>query len=519
MKKLTVLGVAGALLAATFILQADCDCKCKTTSHTFFSARPHFQTATPERVVLFRDRMNAAEDGHRGAFQVAIYGGQSEKNDRLARFFTPFCKTCLTVSNNLVNHTADLIAQEFGIYTSGTTSNPLTAAPYNSTFCLCPRQAFVGAGLAYRQGFWHCDEKDMSFWFELAMPIEHIRNQIKLCEKFDNNVSPSMADVTLPANMIDAFNQPAWIYGKIKNCYTMEKTGVADFEIKLGYEWLKNECCFFESYVGVIAPTGNRPTARYVFEPMVGFNKHTGIELGGSGTYEIWRTCNDIVLTYALDMNTMYLFRNCERRSFDIKDRPWSRYMQVYENKEQATEAAALLQTAPLAALTIGTPGINVFTRNLNIEPRMQLVINNGLYANYCNWQVEIGYNYFMREAECVSLKGCWDETVAFKDIRVGTGFTNPLQSINLNIVSSVPAQPLAVLTGYDNNVIPLELLDLESAAHPAVSINTIYASIGYNWDHCKYPSFAGIGGEYESSDENTGMNRWTIWGKGGISF
>ncbi len=517
MKRLMVLGAACALFATTLILQADCDCRCKTTSHTFFSCRPHFQTATPERVVLFRDRMNAVEDGHRGAFQAAVYGGQSEKNDRLARFFTPFCKTCLTVSNDLLTQNADLLAQQFGIYTSGTQISPFDATPYNSIFCLCPRQAFVGVGLAYRQGFWHCDKKDMSFWFELAMPIEQIRNQIRLCEKFDNNITPSIESNTLPANMIQAFNQSAWKYGKINSCHTMKKAGVADFEVKLGYEWLKNECCFFESFIGVIAPTGNRPTAHYVFEPIVGFNKHTGIELGGSGTYEIWRTCDDTAIIYALDMNTMYLFRSCERRSFDVKYKPWSRYMQVYANKEQAIEASGM---TGLDELSFGTPGINLFTRNLNIEPRMQLVINNGLYFNYCNWQAEIGYNYFMREAECVSLKGCWEETVAFKDTFTGGGATNPYQTIGSSLATFIPAiEPSPVGTGYDNNVIPLELLDLESAAHPAVSINTIYGSLGYNWDHCNYPLFAGVGAEYEFSDENTGMERWTVWGKGGISF
>lgn len=514
MKKLILLSAASTLLATGCLLNAeDCDCKCKYTSHTFFSNRPHFQTATPERITLFRDTINAAKEGHHGGVEAVVYGGQSEKNDRLARFFTPFCKNLLTVRNLVTDGTADLIAQQFGIYTEGTTAfDPIE---YSSTFGFFPRQSFVGVGLAYRQGFWHCEKKNMSFWFELAMPIEHITNQIKLCEKFDTNFTPSVEDTSLPANMIAAFNQSAWTYGKVNNCCKMEKTGVADLEIKLGYEWLKNDCCFFESYVGVIAPTGNRPTAKYVFEPVVGFNKHTGVEIGGSGTYEIWRTCNNTVITYALDMNTIYLFKGCERRSFDLKYRPWSRYMQVYANKEQATEAAGL---RGIDGFTVGTPGINVFTRNLNVDPRMQLVINNALFWDICKWQFEIGYNYFMREAECVSLKGCWEGTAALKDILFGFGYTNPFQTININIAANSPQQPQPV-SHYDNNVIPRNALDLESAAHPAVSINTIYGSAGYRWDHCDHPLFVGMGGEYEFSDENTGMNRWTLWGKGGISF
>jgi len=89
MNKLILLSTAGALFATGCLLNADdCDCKCKHTSHTFFSCRPHFQTATPERIVLFRNAINEAKDGHHGGFEAVVYGSQSEKNEKLARFFS-----------------------------------------------------------------------------------------------------------------------------------------------------------------------------------------------------------------------------------------------------------------------------------------------------------------------------------------------------------------------------------------------------------------------------------------------
>ena len=68
---------------------------------------------------------------------------------------------------------------------------------------------------------------------------------------------------------------------------TRRKTGVADVELKIGYDALCTECCFVNGYVGVLVPTGNRPQAKYVFEPIVGHNHHVGVLFGSAMFYLI----------------------------------------------------------------------------------------------------------------------------------------------------------------------------------------------------------------------------------------
>ena len=45
------------------------------TSHTFFSLRPNFQSAMPERVSLFRNDLLDDCQGFGGAFEAVFYGG------------------------------------------------------------------------------------------------------------------------------------------------------------------------------------------------------------------------------------------------------------------------------------------------------------------------------------------------------------------------------------------------------------------------------------------------------------
>ena len=62
-------------------------------------------------------------------------------------------------------------------------------------------------------------------------------------------------------------------FAKIDNC-KHTKTGVADFRVILGYDFLL--CDDYHVGLGILfaGPTGNRPTARYLFEPIVGNGKH-----------------------------------------------------------------------------------------------------------------------------------------------------------------------------------------------------------------------------------------------------
>ena len=84
----------------------------------------------------------------------------------------------------------------------------------------------------------------------------------------------------------------------------------------------------------------------------------------------------------------MYLFSKKQIRSFDVEGRPWSRYIDVYQSMTQADEAAAL---GGEAGTFLSTPGINVFTRPVNVTPGLSTLLTVPLYLTGVDCRVKLG--------------------------------------------------------------------------------------------------------------------------------
>lgn len=541
---LLILSMASALHAR----QVRDECDCKATSHTFFSDEWEliFGPTAPSRVTLFRDRLHASNRDSckgNGAFQAVIFGGKMTKSDRMARYFLPDCKTKLIVreqASPAVPDT-DVLANYLNIYTvNGTFLSEVTFEPHHS---------IVGAGLEYQHVFYE-REDGRALWWDIRLPIVNVKNGIRICENIIDNgggagvtpVNPALTTMGVRSrscgddcdtschapctvdptvalapvgSVTEAFAQPGWCYGRIDACSSAnKKTRAGDLQISVGYEIIKTDHCFFESYIGGVAPTGNKVKGRTVFEPVVGHNHHAGVFTGSSFGIEIWKPQCDVgCLWFYLDMSFFYYVERVERRSFDLKGKPWSRYMQFYANADQALLAANAADFT--TGLLLHTPGINILTQDLRVKPGFLRDFNIALAYDRCAWQGEIGYNFYARQAECVELDCPFIETAAIKHLN-GFGQTSDLIQIN----SLFPGNAISdTVDEYERNIIRTEDLCLESAAHPAVVSHTIYGSLGRRWDDRERPLFAGVGGQYEIAPDNTAMSRWMIWGKAGISF
>jgi hypothetical protein len=513
-----------SLLSIGFNAVADCDCDSdNATSKSFFMVNPQYSLGRPEHLSLYRqERMLARKDGEWGCLQGVVFGGASTKSKDLARYFMPFNKCCLKVaegpdpvevegpvlykggSATFKNDTFDIFAQNFNIHT--------VERRFQSTICFCPQQKYAGGAFNYRQSI--SDNEEKGPWFDITIPILHVKNCMGLTEVVTTTVLPSTPVEGSMENMKKAFNQSAWKYGKISPC-ALEKTGVADIEARIGYEWTHEDICRYEGFLGIIFPTGNHVTGKYVFEPIVGRGHHWGILWGSGIGFNLWQN-DDAMIQIAIDTYSNYLFEGSEVRSFDIVDKQWSRYINVF------TDATA----------TTTAPGINTFTKCMNIKPRGTYQINTAFIFNYENYDFEIGYNGMGRQSE----KGClackWEEGPAIAglrgfrfddstfldaesmnlaDIRIWN-YSLILHDVNYNTLS-----PLGNIAQYK----PLKCsdLNLNSALHPSTFAHTIYGTFGYNYDEREYPSFAALGASYQFSADNTSITRWSVWGKVGISI
>ncbi len=494
------------------------------TSHTFFSRHPQFQNGSPEHLTCFRPYiMDARVGGHGGAWQAVVYGGKTTQPQEIAKFFLPWNKTCLNVvefkqADPVVtpdnDPLKDIEARNFNIETINSTIDDGLANTFKSTICFCPHQSVVGLGLDFKQAIWW-DDDYIRFFFEASAPIEHVRNSMGLSEivtSTGGGVDPVIGLDNSPrvANMVQAFNQCNWRFGRIPHCSKeLETTRLGDCEFKLGWNSLIYDHCHYNNYVGIIIPAGNRPKGRVVFEPVVGNNHHFGLMYGSNLGFDVW-DCGSHDFDFEFDINGRYLFRNHQVRSFDLRDKSWSRYLAVYANVE-AAEAAAIAP-APIDT-NAGTSGINVFTRCVKVSPRFQFVLNSALLYRYCNWfEAEVGYGFFARHGEKVTLD-CWNNNDGPQVMDIsGLGNTNTARTIKNNYEGS--AIPLA-----DYQPLTLCDLNLDSAAHPAVLSNTIYAFFAGKYDICGFPMCTGVGGSYEFSSFNLALDRWNVWGKFVMSY
>lgn len=526
----------GLLLAVCFTgLQAN-----NFTGHTFFSVRPQFQSGSPEKESLFRampcmagnnlpvevNNLVVAEapDKRRG-IQVVPFGGKTVAGNchGLAQYFMPFGKTELIVgeygSQAALNNTVDVVANYFGVLTANPGLNAdaytVTDLTFQSKISLRPAQSVIGCGLHYAQMLSRrCD--GTGWWFDIAFPIEQVKNKVCFKEVVINSgggdVQPGFVATVgdaLRGNTV--FGNKKFNYGKI--CAgAMKKTGVADVQIRLGYTPINTKTGYVDTYIGLIAPTGNKPCGEFIFEPIVGNNKHWGIQFGTLDGAELWG--NDCqALWFEGVINGQFLFHNTQRRSFDLVDKQWSRYIALYPNA-QAT------------ALTDMTPGINILTRAMRVDPRFALTMNLSLrWAELNNgFEFEGGYNFYGRQAERVCLSCPWVEGPGIIGIDPANRFA--LETKNNATISK--AMPVIGLIDVDRNIDTLVStfvsikradLNLASAAHPAVITHTLYGTAGYRFDLCEFPLLAALGGSYEFSSNNAGLKRWNAWGKVAVSL
>lgn len=503
------------------LLQAKCNesCDFAHTGKSYLNVRPQGQSMSPELVSGFRyDRIDLKEDGRNAGVQFVAFGGKSTNSENLARYFSVFGKTSMKVksSSSITDsgEAGDILADHFNVFTR---QDEINNGHFESTISFCPEQSTFGFIFYGRKSFFRNEEKERGFWASMSFPVMRVQNNMNFYEQVtvDGGGADETQNNVVVANMTEAFKQSDWKYGKI-TCGKLSETGVADIELKLGYEWLNHEPCHLESYIGVVIPTGNKPKGEYLFEPIVGNGKHFGLMWGGAvGVLFYEDEARDRKLRAEIAAHSQYLFSREQVRSLDVKNKPWSRYMGVYSDLEEATTASNMANST--LAAHYQTPGINIFSRPVDVTPGFSHNVTSAFTYTCKKFYGELGCNVYARQDECVELACPFPKEVAFKNL-TGIGFTSIIR--NITGLEALDAAGQISLANYQTAVVSEDDLDLNSAASPAYLSYTIYGSLGYHCEEHKYPVIAALGGSYEmGADTNASIDRWNVWGKIGFSF
>jgi hypothetical protein len=303
------------------------------------------------------------------------------------------------------------------------------------------------------------------------------------------------------------------------------KTGLADIVVALGKNFC-NECMHIGFDVRGIFPTGNRPDAEFLFEPIVGNGKH--FELGGglSAHYELWNNNCDSSMSIWAEGHAYHMFKARQRRIFDLVQTGTS----LPRTNTGCADGMCQRQNIGSHRLLIkkftGSPanpslqevlyGPNVLARELKVKNDLHAEVVVLFDYQRCGFTFDFGYNFWARTKDKISnIEELEPNTYAIQGGTSGTSGATPNcsdSSARINGLFGSAECPPVFLTTCD--------LSVCSVTQPTAFSHKIFAHSGYAWCSCDYTPFIGIGGELEfSGKDNNALDQWGIWVKGGFAF
>ena len=287
-----------------------------------------------------------------------------------------------------------------------------------------------------------------------------------------------------------------------------------DIDVAVGYNFLAND----RSHLGVAlrftGPTGNKPKAVYVLEPVWGNGGHWG--LGGEvfGHATLWQGHDDRCLELWGDIQVQHLFKAAQVRSFDLTTQgAGSKYILVADfGTAGTTFANSVQQLVNLSSLAVNS--------TVGAEVDMALM----LQYNCNNWQFDLGYNFAGKSKETLALVG------ELADGRYGvlghqnTVVAGPAAANKIDTaytMSTIALAPTAGTTASATNTIQGNAaLNVAGAAQAAGWSSKVFGQVAYRWNDSDYvPTLAVQGSGEFSTSGNNALNQWSVGVRGGFSF
>lgn len=422
--------------------------------------------------------------------QVSYFHKQSQKAGDLRRYFLKDNKDRLTIREN---GTGDIGSLWLNLISP-------SGSNYSSDISICPQRKLDGGYF----NFW-ADLNRLVCGGWAAISFAAYRSEARTRFHESNRI----AQGTLPGfqNAHEAFNNPAWNYGKLSNkCHT--RHGVDDVQFKFGWNYYFCNRDHAGLYLAVVAPTGKKfdhnergckkgrkhHLNEFIWDPYIG-SRHAGVGFGINTDTTLWE-CGNQGLNWLLDFKYIYRFKAHEHRLFDLrKNGDFSRYLQVVTPNARQNSL----------------PGVNFLNARVEVTPRSLIEFWTALHYEWCMYNFELGYNLFWRDAEkvCLSRKKCHNNQVSNFGIYDITGDCkgNPVSASNARISQSVSGSNVAPSDATFTTVQRTDL-DLRSGAQPQALTNTIYAGASYNSEMFCLPTMIGITGSYEFASNHVKCHR-----------
>jgi len=490
---------SGSLLSVPLAFVSQ-DLREEKSGQSFMFTRPASQNVAMQQS-LWHDIIYNKPNRAGGSFQVCGFYHQSRPDDSIARYF-------------LINHKNSLLVAGDGVGAIDVAERDVRAEWLNlptnfiGAMSADPYQRQAGVFIEYNQ--------DLSFinlpffenyWISVCIPFITVLNSLNISQSGVKNTGTSPQ----PQDIIEAFNQPAWLFSKWPDCKSA--SGLAEICLRFGKAYM-NEDFYQIAYYSLFripGHEGQNPT--FLFDPIVGNNGHWGFGAGVNFQVVINNDTSNYAFCWFLNIENTFFIRSEECRTFDLRDKPWSRYMLFTRQG---------VNNAPPQFDQI-VPGVNILTRQVKVHPYNMADISSGFRYKSNMLEAEIGYNLWLHGREKLEL-----HTRATKDVYgiLGTapGLTASASTIdtlapNDTIVNPDPAAPPGLIP----NFVPINdsEIDLHSGASHTGFVHKVHLAVGAEHKGRRYDYFVGVGCFFEipHDSDNTALKTVGIWAKAGASF
>ncbi len=429
------------------------------------------------------------------AFQIIGIGQGSNYNHNVVRYFLFDKKTSLTFRGDDAPDARyrDVRSEWFGINNDN----------FAADLTLNPKQNQLGFFVNVYQPldtfFNHPFFDD--WWLEVRVPFVLVDNNIGLIQTNLHNPGTAQG----PEDVIQAFNQPLWKFGRMGIPKT--RAGIADISFLLGSTYLSNGFDEFAYYSGFSIPIRGSTDNHYIFDSVMGNNGHVSYD--GGVNLQVGLNCDTdcYVAAWFLNLEVHWLFQNRQCRTFDLMDKPWSRYL--YYNKKDGLPNQ-------------NVSGVNVLTRECKIRPYAMCEFNTGWRWITDSLEANVSYSLWGHGTEGIQLLCPFEEEWGI----AGVGPLSPQQPGLAASASNSTIKNLAPNdVDPDGNPIFVTVkasdLNIRSVQSRSAIAHRINASIGFHSFGSYADGFLGFGGYYEWPQPHftSTLQVWGLWAKFGASF
>lgn len=376
-------------------------------------------------------------------------------------------------------------------------------ANFEGNMTIAPQQSQRMVSLSYAQGLKRFNAHPFfdQMWISFVAPFVWVKNDMNLRQS--NILNPG---TSFPHDIVESFCQPSWQNAKI--CCEQEILRLADLRLLIGRTYMDED--FFQlAYYSILSfPTGNQLQPDFLFSPVAGHDYHFGYGAGVNFQITLNRDTTPFYWCFFLAFESVFYARNHEWRTFDLKEKPWSRYL-LYVRDD----------------LPVGqdpTPGVNVLTRHVRVRFYGTYDFSTGFRVIKNNFEFEVGYDIWGHGQERLFLD-CHCPVNSCTPKYGIAGPVTPEDTCPITASTSAICRQGPADVDADGNPLFVPItdndLDLYSGAAQSSFNNKFHISIGVVRDGKLCDTLVGVGFYYDMPHSNRDVQTMGGWIKIGASF